>query len=124
MKLIKKITNSEEFKRFIFVFVFFFFMNNLIAFGSENKSVFLRTKNSDNKFEETYFKNSIPYHEYDNSENQLKIFFGRWRYPSGSGNIFYPDLSIISDSYSLREIYKSKLNDMTINENKYNDLKL
>ncbi len=54
-------------------------------------------------------------------ESQLKIFFGRDS--DASENIFYPDLSIISNSDSLREIYKSKLNDMAINEIQYNDNK-
>ena len=70
-------------------------MNNLIAIGSENKSELLKNKNTYNKFEEAFFKNTIPYNEYDNSENQLKVFFGRWRYPNRSENIFYPDLFII-----------------------------
>ena len=112
MKLFKKITNPKKFKSFIYLVIFFFFMNDLIAFGSENKSAYLKSKNIDNKFEEIFFKNSIPYNEYDNSENQLKIFFGKWRFPNQSENIFYPDLSTIKNSVYLRELYKSKLNDM------------
>ena len=87
-------------------------MNNLIAIGSENKSEFLKNNHTNNKFEEAFFKDNIPYNAYDNSENQLKVFFGRWRYPNRSDNIFYPDLSIIKNSVYLRELYKSKLNDM------------
>ena len=121
MKLFKKITNHKKVKSFISVFMVFFFMNNLIAFGSENKLVNLKNINNDNKFEETFFKYSIPYGAYDDLESQLKIFFGRDS--DTSENIFYPDLSIINSSDSLREIYKSKLNDMAINEIKYNDNK-
>ena len=116
MKSFNKITNPENFKIFISLFIIFSFMNNSTAFGSEKKSILLKGKSSDNQFEESYFKNSIPYSEYDNSESQLQIFFGRWKYPNQSENIFYPDLSIINTSDSIREIYKSKLNDMTINE--------
>ena len=87
-------------------------MNNLIAIGSENKSEFLKNNHTNNKFEEAFFKDTIPYNSYDNSQNQLKVFFGRWRYPNRSGNIFYPDLSIIKNSVYLRQLYKSKLNDM------------
>ena len=87
-------------------------MNNLIVIGSENKSEFLKNKHTDNKFEEAFFKDTIPYNVYDNSENQLKVFFGRWGNPNQSDNIFYPDLSIIKNSAYLRELYKSKLNDM------------
>jgi len=98
-------------------------MNNLIALGSENKSLSLKSKNIDNEFEEAFFNNSIPFNKYDNSESQLKIFFGKWRHPSRPGNIFYPDIPVINISDKLREIYKSKLNDMAINEIKYNDYK-
>ena len=81
-------------------------MNNLIAYCSENK------------FEEKFFQNSITFTEHDNLESQLKIFFG------GDidriENTFYPDLSTINTSDSLREMYKYKLNDMAINENIYN----
>ena len=120
MRLLKKRTNPEKYKSFISIFMIFFFMNNLIAFGSENKSVYPNSKNNRNEFENSYFKNSIPYISYDNAESQLEIFFGRWRYLNRSEEIFYPDLSIINYSDSLRELYKSKLNDMVINEN-YNN---
>ena len=107
MKLIKKITNPNKVKSFIPLLIVFFYMNNLIAYGSENK------------FEEKFFQNSITYSKYDNLESQLKIFFGGdFDRPE---NKFYPDLSIINVSDSLREMYKYKLNDMAINENIYND---
>ena len=107
MKLFKKITNLDKVKSFISVFIIFFLVNNLVANGSENKSDFLQSYNED-QFEETFFQNSIPFNSYDNLESQLKIFFGR--------DSNYPDLSIISSSDRLREIYRSKLNDMALNE--------
>ena len=109
MKLIKKITNSNKVKSLIPLLIVFFYMNNLIAYGSENE------------FEEKFFQNSTTYTEYDNLESQLKIFFGGdFDRPE---NTFYPDLSIINVSDSLREMYRYKLNDMAINENIYNDNK-
>ena len=110
MKLFKKLTNPVKFKSFISAFIFFFLMNNIIAIGSENKSDF--PDNSDNKFEENFFKNSIPYSAYDKLESQLEVFFGR--NSDRNENTFYPDLSIISTSDSIREIYRSKFNDMVI----------
>ena len=107
MKLFKKLTNPVKVKSFISAFIFFFLMNNIIAIGSENKSDF-----PDNKFEENFFKNSIPYSAYDNLESQFEVFFGR--NSDRNENIFYPDLSIISTSDSIREIYRSKFNDMVI----------
>ena len=107
MKLFKKLTNPVKVKSFISAFIFFFLMNNIIAIGSENKSDF-----PDNKFEEIFFKNSIPYSAYDNLESQFEVFFGL--NSDSNENIFYPDLSIISTSDSIREIYRSKFNDMVI----------
>ena len=107
MKLFKKLNNPLKVKSFISAFIFFFLMNNIIAIGSENKSDF-----PDNKFEENFFKNSIPYSAYDNLESQFEVFFGR--NSDLNENIFYPDLSIISTSDSIRETYRSKFNDMVI----------
>ena len=114
MNSLKKITNPEKYRSFIFSFILFSFMGNLFAIGSENKS-FIKSNRSINAFEETFFKNSIPFNKYDNSESQLKIFFGRLKDDNLSEEIFYPDLSIIYNSDLLRKIYKSKLNDMAIN---------
>ena len=117
MKLFKKITYLDKYKSFLSLITIFFLMKNLTTFGSENKSFSIKSNNNGNEFEKTFFQNSIQYSSYDNSESQLEIFFGRWRDPNRSENIFYPDLSIINDSDSLRQLYKSKLNDMLINEN-------
>ena len=111
MNFSKKITYFEKTKNYISVFIIFFLMNNLMVIGSENK-------NKDNQFEKVYFQNSISFNEYDNLENQLKTFFGFYSYRSE--NSFYPDLSIINDTNSLREKYRSKLNDMGVNDIIYN----
>ena len=118
MKLIKKITNPAKVKSFIPLLMIFFFMNNLIAYGSENKLSFPKDRNNVDQFEEKFFQNSLTFNEYDNLENQLKIFFGGgFESPE---NTFYPEFSIIKVSDSLREMYRYKLNDMAINENIYN----
>ena len=118
MKLFKKITNTEKVKSFMYLIIFSFFINNPVVCGTENKSIFLISENGNNEFEEAFFEDSIPYKEYDNLDSQIKIFLGKdFNYPE---NIFFPDLSIVNSSKSLREVYKSKLNDMAINETNYN----
>ena len=96
-------------------------MNNLIAYGSENKLDFPQNRNNQNQFEEKFFHNSITFTEHDNLESQLRIFFGGdFDRPE---NTFYPDLSIINVSDLLREMYRYKLNNMGVNEIIYNDNK-
>ena len=114
MKLIKKITNPAKVKVFISLIMISFYMNNLIAYGSENKLGFPKNINNGNEFEEKFFQDSIMFNEYDNLESQLKIFFGGEF--EKRENTFYPDLNIITASDSLREFYRYKLNDMAINE--------
>ena len=118
MKLIKKITDPAKVKSFIPLIMIFFCMNNLIAYGSQNKLDFSKNRTNENQFVEKFFQNSITFSEHDNLESQLKIFFGGdFDRPE---NTFYPDLSIINVSDSLREMYRYKLNDMAINEIIYN----
>ena len=118
MKLIKKITDPAKVKSFIPLIMMLFCMNNLIAYGSQNKLDFSKNRTNENQFEEKFFQNSITFSEHDNLESQLKIFFGGdFDRPE---NTFYPDLSIINVSDSLREMYRYKLNDMAINEIIYN----
>ena len=93
-------------------------MNNSIAIPSGEKLIFVKSKEINNKLNEFYSQNAIKYSEYDNSENQLKIFFG---YDSENPEkTFYPDLSIINDSDYIRDLYGKKLKDMTINRKIYN----
>ena len=117
MNLFKKKVNKELFKNNISMFMIFFLMNNLIAFGSENKS---RSYLSDQRYGELQDiskLNSITYSEYDNFSSQLKTFFGTNSEKNKNNN--YPDLSIIDFSDALREVYLIKLDDMTINKTKY-----
>ena len=112
MNLLKKIINLKFYKNYISLFAIFFLVNNLTAFGSENKSQSLLSKQRNDELEEIFKLNDISYSEYDNSNNQLKIFFGLDSPKSGINN--YPDLSIIDISDAIRESYRLKLNDMTI----------
>ena len=114
MKSPKKISNLDLLKTYMHAFIVLLIMNNLVVIGSEYKSDFQKSKKMEGKFEKIFFKNSIPYASYDNLENQLKTFLGFYSYRAE--NSFYPDLSIISESDLLREIYRAKLNNMTMNK--------
>ena len=113
MNLLKKIINLKFYKNYISLFAIFFLVNNLTAFGSENKSQSVLSKQRDIELEEIFKLNDIPYSEHDNLNNQLKIFFGLYSPKSDINN--YPDLSIIDISDALREGYRLKLKEMTIN---------
>lgn len=75
MKLFKKVNYSELSKNYLSLLFMIFFMNNLIAFGSENKSFSLLNKEKDGDLEEIYKLNSIPYSNYDGLGGQLKTFW-------------------------------------------------
>ena len=100
-------------KYYIFLFGFFLLINSGKALKSEDNS-YLRKIQNTNNFEQVFFQNSITYDEYDSINGQLKSFFGLKADPSKAS--FYPDLNIISNSSSLRRIYKLKLNDMIIDK--------
>ena len=113
MNLLKKIINLKFYKNYISLFAIFFLVNNLTAFGSDNQSHSLLSKQRYVELEKIFKKNDISYSEYDNLNNQLKIFFGLYSPKSDINN--YPDLSIIDMSDALREGYRLKLKEMTIN---------
>ena len=117
MKLLKKIINFRLFKNHIYLFLMFFLFNNLIVFGSENKSYSLKSNKKNYELEEIYKLKSISYSDYDKLESQLKTFFGL--YSPQSKTYYYPDVSIINTSDELREGYRLKLDDMTINKTNY-----
>ena len=99
------------------MFMIFFLMNNLIAFGPENKSHLYLSEQRYVELQDMYKLNSTNYSEYDNLSSQLRIFFGTNSEKYKNNN--YPDLSIIDFSDALREVYLIKLDDMTINKTKY-----
>ena len=117
MNLLKKIINLKFYKNYISLFAIFFLVNNLTAFGSENKYQSLFSKQRKVELDEIFKLNEIPYSEYDDFNNQLKIFFGLYSPKSDINN--YPDLSIIDMSDAMREGYRIKLNDMTIKKTNY-----
>ena len=117
MKSFKKLTNTEISKNYIYILMMIFLINNLKAFGSENKSYSFQNIRKDAELEEIYRLKSIPYINYDRLEGQLKTFFGLYSPKSEINN--YPDLSIVNTSDAIRELYRLKINDMTINETIY-----
>ena len=89
-------------------------MNNLLLAKAEDHSYLVKSRQEENNLNEFYSQNPITYSQHDKLESQLKMFFGY-----DSENIetsFYPDLSLIDDSASIRELYELKLNDITINK--------
>ena len=117
MKLFKKLINKELTKNYIYIFMMIFFMNNLNDFGSENKSYSFQNNQKGSELEGIYKLKSIPYSKYDSLSGQLKTFFGLYSPESVINN--YPDLSIINTSDEIREGYRLKINDMTINKTNY-----
>ena len=95
----------------------FFLMNNIKAIGSENKSYSFQNNQKDAELEVIYKLKSIPYIKYDGLSGQLKTFFGLYSSELVINN--YPDLSIINTSDAIREGYRLKINDMTINKTNY-----
>ena len=114
MKFFKKIIISEKVRNYVYLLMFFYLFNNLIVFGSEYKSDLLKNSHKNNTLEKIFFKHSVPYEEYDNLTNQFKTFFGLYDTQSFESN--YPDIAIIYSSKSIREIYRSGLNEMTLNK--------
>ena len=117
MKLFKKLTNTEHSKNYIYIFMIIILMNNIKALASENESYSFQNIRKDAELEEIYKLKSIPYSKYDGLGGQLKTFFGLYSPKSLINN--YPDLSIINTSDAIREGYRLKINDMTINKTNY-----
>ena len=112
MNFIKVISNSEHFKNYISIFLMFFVMNNLfVAEANENKYLMISIE-EEIKLKEFHSENQITYSEHDNLNNQLKMFFGFD--PENPETSFYPELLIIEDSDSVRNMYKLQLNEMSI----------
>ncbi len=98
-------------------FLMFFFINNPLVEANENRYL-NKSMQKENKLEEFYSNNQINYINHDRLDNQLKMFFGFD--PENPGYSYFPDVLIISDSDSIRDMYKLKLNDMTKNKINYN----
>ena len=117
MDFLKVITYIKRNQFLVFLFGIFLLSNSLRVFASNEKFYLTKSRTTYN-LEQVYYQNSIPYHEYDNFNRQLQTFFGLKSDLSKNNN--YQDLNIISDSESLRKIYKSKLNDMILDKYIYN----
>ena len=118
MRLFKNLFKSDLFLKFFAVLITFYNINNLFAFELDKNKNTLKIKEKSFNFEKVYFKNSISYQKYDSFDSQLKLIFG---YSSlKPEKSFYPDSLIIDSSNSIRKLYKSKLDDMTIRKFLYN----
>lgn len=93
-------------------------MNDHLISKADENPYLNRVRQEENEFKEFDSHDLITFREYDNLDNQLKLFFGfDFENPQTS---FYPDLTIINYSDYIRDMYKSKLNDMTTNKIIYN----
>ena len=102
----------KHLKNYISFFFMLFFMNNLLVAKADENKYFIRNKQHENNLNELDAHNAITFSNHDNLESQLKMFFGVD--PENPEISFYPDLLIIQDSDSIRDMYKLKLNDMSI----------
>lgn len=116
MKFIKN-NYQINFKNYTSFFLIVFLLNNINAKGSEINKDFFESIHKDNQIDKIYFENSISFRDHDNFDNQLRTFLGL--YSVEDDKIFYPDLMFINNSGSLRENYRSRLNNMTINKKNY-----
>ena len=76
MKLFKKLSNIKLNRSYIYIFMMIFLMNNLKAFGSENKSYSFQNNQEAAELESIFKLNSIQYSKYDGLSGQIKTFFG------------------------------------------------
>ena len=91
--------------------MFFFITNPNFSKAEENKYL-ISNKQEETKLKDFYTQNGIEYSQHDKTNSQLKMFFGfESENPETS---FYPDLLIIQDSDTVRDMYKLKLNEMLI----------
>ena len=90
----------------------FFFINNLLVAKADENKYLIRNKQDENKLNELNSNNAITFSNNDKLESQLKMFFGFD--PENPETSFYPELLIIEDSDSVRDMYKLELNEMSI----------
>ena len=118
MRLFNNLLKPDLFLKFFAVLITFYNINNLCAFEVDKNQNTLKTKENTFDFEKVYFQNSIPYQKYDSFKSQLELIFGYSSFEPEKS--FYPDTVIIDSSNSIRKLYKSKLDDMTIRKFLYN----
>ena len=109
---LKLIFQPKRFKNYLSFLLMFFSISNLLVSKVDANQHLIRRRQEDNKLMEPYNQNAIEYSQHDSTENQLKMFFGLdTENPETS---FYPDLLISDYSDYVRDMYKLKLNDITI----------
>ena len=118
MRLFRKLSISKGTFKFISILFIFYSINNLFAFELDKNQYILKGEENAFNFEKVYFQNSIPYQKHDSYKSQLKLIFGYSSFEPEKS--FYPDTLTIDLSNSIRKLYKSKLDDMTIRNLLYN----
>ena len=112
MNLAKLIFRKDYFKNYISYFLLLFFMNNLLVAKADENKYLIRNKQDENKLNALDAKNGITFSNHDKLESQLKMFLGFD--PENPEISFFPDLLIIQESDYIRDMYKLKLNDMSL----------
>ena len=115
-KLLKRFCQKLV-KNYTSFFLLIFLISPSHANGFQRTKYLFESSKKDTLIDKIYNENSMPYGEYDDFNNQLRTFLGL--YSVTSEKSFFPDLMIIDNAVSIRKIYKSKLNNMTINQNNY-----
>ena len=87
-------------------------MNNLLVTKAAENEYFIRNMPDEIDLKDFYSKNSMSFGQHDKFNSQLKMFFGVD--PESPEISFYPDSLIINYSEYVRDIYKLKLNDLTM----------
>jgi len=109
---LKLISHTKRFKNYLSFLLMFFSISNLLVSKVDANQHLIRSRQEENKLMEPYNQNAIEYSQHDSTENQLKMFFGLDT--DNPETSFYTDLLIIDYSDYVRDMYKLKLNDMTI----------
>ena len=118
MRLFKNLFQLNVFLKLFPLLITFYNINNLFALELDKNQYTSKLKENAFNFEKVYFQNSIPYQKYDSFKSQLELIFGYSSFEPEKS--FYPDTVIIDSSNSIRKLYKSKLDDMTIRKFLYN----
>ena len=112
MSKFKLISLLEYFRNYIFFFLTFFLMIDLSGAKADEDKYLIKIKQDEIKLKEFHSENAIKYRNHDKLESQLKMFFGFD--PENPETSFYPDLLIINNTKFVRDMYKLKLNEMSI----------
>ena len=117
MKSIAKLIN---FKNILLIIISFIFIN---LYENKVEGEMLKKISIDEiDFENALNKNSVQFHEYENSETLFNDFFGMGDPLNESPlNTGFQDLSMQIDSKNVRQIYKEKLLEMS-KKNKNNEV--